>query len=151
MPASFPFSITRVRNLKRIGAAAAMATSLVSAAAIPVCQELRTVEVRSDGGMVASSERLASQVGAEILRKGGNAVDAAVAVALALAVTYPAAGNLGGGGFMVIRMADGRATAIDYRELAPAAATRNMYLRSDGSPDTKASLEGIRASGVPGT
>src|SRR5690606_19799004 len=80
----------------------------------------------------------------------GNAVDAAVAVGLALAVTHPSAGNLGGGGFMVIRMADGRSTAIDYREVAPMAASPNMYLDAKGNP-TRESVEGARAAGIPGT
>src|SRR5687768_12259751 len=82
----------------------------------------------AEHAMIASNSRLASEAGVEILRQGGNAVDAAVAVGFALAVTYPTAGNIGGGGFMVIRMADGRTAAIDYREMAPGAATRNMYL-----------------------
>src|SRR5687767_7736331 len=86
--------------------------------------------VRAKHGMVATTQRLASQVGADVLRRGGNAVDAAVAVALALAVVYPEAGNIGGGGFMLIRLNDGRSTAIDYREKAPEAATRNMYAAS---------------------
>ncbi|MGQ0650537.1 MAG: gamma-glutamyltransferase [Gemmatimonadaceae bacterium] len=99
--------------------------------------------------MVASNERRASDAGSEIIRAGGNAVDAAVAVGFALAVTFPVAGNLGGGGFMVIRMADGRAAAIDYREVAPLAAHRNMYLDAQGNP-TNESIIGYRASGVPG-
>src|ERR1043165_7357243 len=89
--------------------------------------------VRAPHGMVASTERMASQVGVEVLRRGGNAVDAAIAVAFALAVVYPAAGNLGGGGFMMIRLRDGRATAIDYREMAPAAAHRDVYLDEKGN------------------
>ena len=99
--------------------------------------------------MVASSSREASEAGLEIMRSGGNAVDAAVAVGFALAVTYPQAGNIGGGGFMVIRMADGRAAALDYREVAPLAATRDMYVGPDGKL-TNESVVGHRASGVPG-
>ena len=99
--------------------------------------------------MVSSNDSIASLVGVEVLRRGGNAVDAAVAVGFALAVTYPEAGNLGGGGYMVIRMADGRTAALDYRERAPLAATRDMYARlTDSLP--KASLVGHLASGVPG-
>lgn len=101
--------------------------------------------------MVVSVSEIASQVGVDVLRRGGNAVDAAVAVGLALAVVWPPAGNLGGGGFMLVRLADGRSTAIDYREMAPAAAHHDVYLGADGRPDTAASLYGPRASGVPGT
>jgi gamma-glutamyltranspeptidase / glutathione hydrolase len=101
-------------------------------------------------GMVVSGDELASGVGVQVLRDGGNAVDAAVAVGFALAVTYPYAGNLGGGGFMLIRFADGRSTFIDFRERAPAKASRDMYLDPEGKP-TRASVEGWLASGVPGT
>ena len=103
--------------------------------------------------MVASTDRVASEVGVDILKRGGNAVDAAVAVAFALAVTYPIAGNLGGGGFMMLRRADGKITAIDYRETAPAAASRDIYTGPDGELITGegSSLTGYRASGVPGT
>ena len=100
-------------------------------------------------GMVSSNEAKASAAGVEIMRRGGNAVDAAVAVGFALAVTYPEAGNIGGGGYMVIRMADGRNAALDYRETAPLAASRNMYLDSAGKLTDK-SLVGHLASGVPG-
>ena len=99
--------------------------------------------------MISSNDSLASLAGIEILRRGGNAVDAAVAVGFALAVTYPEAGNLGGGGYMVIRMADGRTAALDYRERAPRAATRDMYSQTHASVP-RASLVGHLASGVPG-
>ncbi len=102
-------------------------------------------------GMVVTAEPRASDVGVEILRSGGNAVDAAVAVGFALAVTYPYAGNIGGGGLMLIRMASGEAVVIDYREEAPAAASRNMYLDKLGELIPKASIEGPLAVGVPGT
>jgi len=99
--------------------------------------------------MVASDAPLASQAGVEILQRGGNAVDAAVAVGFALAVVFPEAGNIGGGGYMVIRMADGRMAALDYREIAPLAATRDMYLDEHGNLTDK-SVVGPLASGVPG-
>ena len=89
--------------------------------------------VRARHGMVASTSEIASRVGVEVMKKGGNAVDAAVAVGLALAVTWPSAGNLGGGGFMLIRKADGNAEAIDYRERGPLAASRDMYLDAQGN------------------
>jgi gamma-glutamyltranspeptidase/glutathione hydrolase len=99
--------------------------------------------------MVASDAPLGSAAGVEILKRGGNAVDAAVAVGFAIAVAYPEAGNIGGGGYMIIRMADGRTAALDYREIAPLAATRNMYLDSTGTLTDK-SIIGPLASGVPG-
>src|SRR5262245_2855546 len=106
---------------------------------------------RGAHGMVVSVSEIASQVGVDVLRRGGKAGDAAVAVGLALSVVWPAAGNLGGGGFMLVRLADGRSTAIDYREMAPAAAHHDVYLAADGRADTAASRYGPRASGVPGT
>lgn len=109
--------------------------------------------VRARHGIVASTSELASRVGVDILKRGGNAVDAAIAVAFALEVTHPAAGNLGGGGFMMIHLKDGKTTAIDYREMAPAAATRNIYLDKNGKliEGEGGPLVGYRASGVPGT
>lgn len=102
-------------------------------------------------GMVASVSSIASAVGLDVLKHGGNAVDAAVAVGLALSVTYPFAGNLGGGGFMMIRMADGRLAAIDYREEAPGKASHDMYVGKDGKLVPRLSTSGYLASGVPGT
>lgn len=102
-------------------------------------------------GMVVAAEPLAADVGVEILKQGGNAVDAAVAVGFALAVTFPQAGNIGGGGFMLIRLASGESAVVDYREEAPGAASRNMYLNAQGDLIPHASTLGARAAGVPGT
>ena len=106
--------------------------------------------VRARKAMVVSRESNATDAGVAVLKAGGNAIDAAAAVGFALAVTHPSAGNLGGGGFMLVRFADGRTTFIDFRERAPLTATRDMYLDKDGNP-TRDSLTGWRASGVPGT
>jgi gamma-glutamyltranspeptidase/glutathione hydrolase len=106
--------------------------------------------VHAKRAMVVAQEPLAADVGVAVLKSGGNAVDAAVAMGFALAVTHPFAGNIGGGGFMLIRFADGRSTFIDFRERAPERASRNMYLDAAGKP-TRDSLEGWRASGVPGS
>ena len=102
--------------------------------------------VRARRAMVVSAQADATRAGVEVLQSGGNAVDAAVAVGFALAVTHPRAGNLGGGGFMLIRFADGRTTFLDFRERAPAAAHRDMYLGPDGEP-TDEMIIGYRASG----
>ncbi|MFQ5798740.1 MAG: gamma-glutamyltransferase [Bacteroidota bacterium] len=107
--------------------------------------------VRARKGMVVSADELASRVGVEILKKGGNAVDAAVGVGFALAVVYPQAGNIGGGGFMVIRFSDGRTTSIDFREKAPAGARHDMYLDEHDNVRGKESLYGHLACGVPGS
>ena len=109
--------------------------------------------VRARSAIVASQHKLASEIGAEIMKKGGNAVDAAIATAFALAVVYPEAGNLGGGGFMLIRFKDGRTAAIDYREMAPAAANRNIFVDEKGEliKGEGSSTIGYRAAGVPGT
>jgi gamma-glutamyltranspeptidase / glutathione hydrolase len=106
--------------------------------------------VRARHGMVVTRERHATEIGVKVLESGGNAIDAAVAVGFALAVTHPFAGNIGGGGFMLIRFADGRTTFLDFRERAPGAASRNMYLDAAGKA-TEDSTIGYRASGVPGT
>lgn len=107
--------------------------------------------VRGAKAMVVSDEKIGSDVGAEIMKRDGNAIDAAVAVGFALAVVNPEAGNIGGGGFMLVRLADGRTAFIDYREVAPAKASRDMYVKPDGAVDTQASLVGYRAVAVPGT
>src|SRR5882762_7557049 len=107
--------------------------------------------VRGAHGMLATDEELASRAGVEILQKGGNAVDAAVATAFVLAVVEPAAGNIGGGGFMLVRMADGRSSFLDYREVAPGKATPEMYIKPDGKLDEFASVIGYKSVAVPGT
>ncbi|WP_119739609.1 gamma-glutamyltransferase [Pseudomonas sp. Larv2_ips] len=107
--------------------------------------------VAGENGMVVTAQHLATHVGVDVLKAGGNAVDAAVAVGYALAVVYPAAGNLGGGGFMTVQLADGRKTFLDFREKAPLAATADMYLDKDGKVVEGLSAKGHLAVGVPGT
>src|SRR6478672_7999165 len=102
-------------------------------------------------GMVVSASSIASEAGRDVLARGGNAVDAAIATGFALAVTYPAAGNIGGGGFMVIRFPDGRATTIDFRERAPPAANPEMFIDSAGNYSPIVHHRSLRAVGVPGT
>ncbi|HET7893868.1 MAG TPA: gamma-glutamyltransferase [Candidatus Sulfotelmatobacter sp.] len=122
---------------------------LAGCAAVPATASVHPVHAAH--GMVVSVHELASHVGVDILQAGGNAVDAAVATGFALAVVHPAAGNIGGGGFMLIRMADGKAHFLDYREMAPAAATRDMYLDAQGNVIPDASEIGYKAIGVPGS
>jgi gamma-glutamyltranspeptidase/glutathione hydrolase len=127
-------------------------TSLVLVASLPtaaVAAPLRPVH--ASHAMVASVHELASRAGVEMMQAGGNAIDAAVATGFTLAVVHPQAGNLGGGGFMLIRMSDGAIHFIDYREKAPAAATANMYLDAQGNVIEKASRVGYHAIGVPGS
>ena len=128
---------------------------LLLMAAVAACGEqpcfASTEPVHAQHGIVVSVHELASQAGVEIMQAGGNAVDAAVATGFALAVVHPPAGNIGGGGFMLIRMADGKAHFIDYREKAPAAATRDMYLDGQGNVIEGASEYGYKAIGVPGS
>jgi gamma-glutamyltranspeptidase/glutathione hydrolase len=132
-------------------AAAALVALLLASAAPRTAHAVGANPARARDGMVSSAHPLATAVGVEVLRRGGNAVDAAVAVAFALAVVLPWAGNVGGGGFMLVRLADGRTTAIDYREMAPAAAHHDVYLDEKGELIPDASLLGYRAAGVPGT
>lgn len=121
---------------------------LALAAAILSCSSVHAANL--EGGAVAAPDQYGAQVAADILKKGGNAVDAAVATAFTLAVTYPEAGNIGGGGFMTL-FVDGKPYFLDYREVAPKAATRNMYLDEKGEVIGNLSLVGARAAGVPGT
>ena len=107
--------------------------------------------LRAKSGIVTSRSMIASEVGISVMKRGGNAVDAAVATAFALAVTYPSAGNIGGGGFMLIRLADGTIAVNDHREVAPQKATRDMYLGADGEPVRELSRSTHLAVGVPGS
>lgn len=130
---------------------AAVSLALASAHVVPAAGAASLAPVPAENGMVVSAQHLASRVGVEVLKGGGNAVDAAVAVGYALAVVYPAAGNLGGGGFMTIQLADGRRTFLDFREKAPLAATKDMYLDKNGEVIQGLSTNGFLAVGVPGT
>lgn len=126
---------------------------LLLVVAVAACSTKRepVVGLLADSAMVVSAHPLASGIGAEVLRKGGNAIDASIATQFALAVVHPAAGNIGGGGFMIVRMNDGATDALDYREKAPSAASTDMYLGETGEVETNLSLKGHLASGVPGT
>ncbi len=137
-------SPARRRLFLRLSLALACLAADAAGAAAPAA-------VESDAGMVVTSQHLASEVGAAVLRRGGNAIDAAVAVGFALAVTHPCCGNLGGGGFMTIHLAGGRNTFINFREKAPLAARADMFLDAHGNPDPSRSFSGYLAAGVPGT
>ena len=125
--------------------------ALLSCFAVSVLAQQAMRPVQAKHGMVVSARALASQAGVEIMKMGGNAIDAAIATGLALAVVQPGAGNIGGGGFMVVVMKDGRSIAIDFREKAPRAACNNMYLDAAGEYIKNSNHEGYRAVGVPGT
>ena len=135
----------RVRGLS-LAVALTLDTALMS-----VALAASPAPAEGENGMVVTAQHLASQIGVDILKNGGNAVDAAVAVGYALAVVYPTAGNLGGGGFMTIRLKDGKTTFLDFRERAPLASTKTMYLDKDGNPISGASTDGYLAVGVPGS
>ena len=134
-------------KLSRLGGLLALAWALGA----PASHAASVAPVAAENGMVVSAQHLATQVGVDVLKRGGNAIDAAVAVGYALAVVYPAAGNLGGGGFMTLQLADGRKTFLDFREKAPLAATANMYLDKDGNVVKGLSTRSFLAVGVPGT
>ena len=130
--------------------------SLLIALAFVACQPVEEISLENRGkiadqAMVVSAHPLASKAGREVMQKGGNAVDAAIATQLALAVVYPGAGNIGGGGFMVSRMANGETATLDYREKAPLAGGRDMYLDANGDVISMSSVRGHLAAGVPGT
>jgi len=125
--------------------------ALALGVAVPSARAADPAPVAGSGGMVVTAQHLASDVGAEILRRGGNAIDAAVAVGYALAVVYPQAGNIGGGGFMTVRLADGRTAFLDFREKAPAAATATMFQDPAGDVIPGKSTDSWQAVGVPGT
>lgn len=144
-PAGVPAAIVEPRDATRVAQAAADA-AFPSGWRFPVGVK----PVESEHAMVVSNSRFASEAGIEILKAGGNAVDAAVATGFALAVAYPSAGNIGGGGFMNIRLADGRSVAIDYREMAPQGSSRDMYVDANGKLTNKSTF-GYLASGVPGS
>jgi gamma-glutamyltranspeptidase/glutathione hydrolase len=131
--------------------AAAVAIAFTTTLALQASRAASVAPVAAENGMVVTAQHLASEVGVEVLRRGGNAVDAAVAVGYALAVVYPAAGNLGGGGFMTLQLADGRKTFLDFREKAPLAASANMYLDAAGNVIKGSTTTGHLAVGVPGT
>ena len=131
-------------------AALAYAISVLVAANTVLPQVDAKEPVRGKHGMVVAQEPIAADVGLSVLQSGGNAVDAAIAVGFALAVTHPVAGNLGGGGFMLVRLANGQTTFLDFRECAPGKASHDMYLGPDGKP-TQDSIYGWRSSGVPGS
>ena len=125
--------------------------ALVTASVAPRLSAQQDLGVAAPGGVVVSSSDIASDIGAAILAKGGNAVDAAVATGFAMAVTYPTAGNIGGGGFMIVRLPDGTATTFDYREKAPGKSTATMYLDEKGEINRSLTAAGYLAPGVPGT
>ncbi|MEF9386998.1 gamma-glutamyltransferase [Ralstonia solanacearum species complex bacterium KE056] len=130
---------------------AAIASLWLTTSFAPSSYAASVAPVAAENGMVVAAQHLATRVGVDVLKRGGNAVDAAVAVGYTLAVVYPAAGNLGGGGFMTIQLADGRKTFLDFREVAPKGATANMYLDKDGNVIKGLSTKGHLAVGVPGT
>ncbi|MBT2323441.1 gamma-glutamyltransferase [Variovorax paradoxus] len=140
--------------MKQLQWTSALRTVVAAALALAGAAQLHAASqapVAAETGMVVSAQHLATRIGVDVLKRGGNAIDSAVAVGYALAVVYPAAGNLGGGGFMTVQLADGRKTFLDFREKAPLAATANMYLDKDGNVVKGLSTNGHLAVGVPGT
>ena len=146
------FKIATLSTLLFLGSTQTHAADVASSDAPPIDFRSRFVPVAASGNMVVGPERLASEAGLIMLNQGGNAIDAAVATGFALAVTLPRAGNIGGGGFMLVHLAaENRNVFIDYREMAPAAATRDMFLTPEGEVDKRLAYFSHKASGVPGT
>ncbi|NOY36095.1 MAG: gamma-glutamyltransferase [Chlorobi bacterium] len=137
--------------MKNLTTTIILITGIFMASCKPAPEQTRTTGLIAENGMVVSAHPEASNIGVKILKQGGNAVDAAVATGFALAVSYPAAGNIGGGGFMVIRFPDGRAVTLDYREKAPAGASENMFQDKNGNVIKGLSRTSFLASGVPGS
>lgn len=142
---------TRLIHLANVLVRKTCCVAMLAASVAGLAQAASVAPVAAERGMVVTAQHLATRIGVDVLKAGGNAVDAAVAVGYALAVVYPAAGNLGGGGFMTIQLADGRKTFLDFREKAPLAATPNMYLGPDGNVVPGLSTKSHLAVGVPGT
>src|SRR5215470_2457582 len=162
LPAAPSLPLLRLRGREGCGrcngAKLGFIVALASLLMLPAAKAASAEVVEAEHGMVVSAHRLASEVGVGILQAGGNAIDAAVGVGYALAVVDPCCGNIGGGGFMTIHLADGRETFINFRETAPAAATDSMYLNpnppplaGEGRVGANLSRDGYRAAGVPGT
>ena len=143
--------VSSMRNSIMNVSARLVALFLCLVVCAPVTWAFTPPPVAAENGMVVSSQRLASEAGIGILEAGGNAVDAAVAVGYVLAVVNPCCGNLGGGGFATLKLADGRAIFVNFREKAPLAATSNMYLDDKGEVVADASLKGYLAVAVPGS
>ena len=135
--------------MRRIRAALAIASTL--GLALHPVEAASPAPIGTEHGMVVSAHRLATDAGVQVLRQGGNAIDAAIAVAYTLSVTFPEAGNIGGGGFMTIRLSNGRTTFIDFRETAPRAATATLFQDAQGNVVAGLSTRGYKAVGVPGT
>src|SRR5450830_641621 len=146
---TIPLCATPPRLFSALSKALRISSLLVALPTVAFSASL--APVAAEHGIVVTAQHLATQVGVDVLKRGGNAVDAAVAVGYALAAVYPAAGNLGGGGFMTLQLADGRKTFLDFREKAPLAATANMYLDKDGNVVKGLSTYGHLAVGVPGS
>jgi len=146
-----PVQVMRRRRIWGLLAIGAVVAGIGAPPALEAQEADSVRTIRSGGGMVVSETAFASRAGADVLRAGGNAVDAAIAAGFALAVTHPAAGNIGGGGFMIIRWPDGRATALDFREKAPLASFPEMFLDEEDEYSYELHHESHRAGGVPGT